>query len=58
MKLELSRQISENYLKYQNFMKIHPMGVELFQADGQTDGQEEVNSHPSQFCVNQEDYTL
>ena len=34
--LELSRQIFEN-TQISNFMKIRPMGVELFQADGQTD---------------------
>jgi len=34
MKLEYSRQIFE---KYSDFMKIRPVGAELFHADGQTD---------------------
>jgi hypothetical protein len=37
MKLEFSRQIFEN-TQISNCMKIHPMGAELFHADGQTDG--------------------
>ena len=32
------------------FMKIRPVGVELFHADGRTDGREESISHFSQFC--------
>ena len=31
-------------------MEIRPVGVELFHADGWTDGHDEVNSHFSQFC--------
>jgi hypothetical protein len=34
MKLEFSRQIFEKYSF--NFMKIRPVGAELFHADGQT----------------------
>jgi len=34
MKLEFSGQIFE---KYSTFLKIHPVGAELFLADGQTD---------------------
>jgi hypothetical protein len=30
-------------------MKIHPVGAELFRADGQTDGHYEAYSHFSQF---------
>jgi len=30
-------------------MKIHPKGVHLFCADGQTDNRDKVNSHFSQF---------
>jgi hypothetical protein len=30
-------------------MKIHPIGAELFYADGQTDGHDEINSRSSQF---------
>jgi len=36
MKLEFSRQILKN-TDISNFMKIHPVGTELFLADGQTD---------------------
>jgi hypothetical protein len=35
-KLELSQQIFENYRNI-NFMKITPVGAELFHADSQTD---------------------
>jgi len=31
-------------------MKIHPVGAELFCADGQTDTQDKAKSHFSQFC--------
>jgi len=31
-------------------MKIHPVGVELFHADRQTDKHEEANSFSSQVC--------
>jgi len=31
-----SRQIFDKYTKYQNFMKIRPVGAELFHADGRT----------------------
>jgi len=37
MKLEFSGRIFGEVLKYQNFMKIRPMGAELFRADGRTD---------------------
>jgi len=37
-----------------NFMKIRPVGAELFHADGRTDGQmdtpDKANSCCSQFC--------
>jgi hypothetical protein len=36
-------------LKYQTFMKIRPVGAELFQADRQTDRYDETNSRFSQF---------
>ena len=32
-----------------NFMKIRPVGAELFHADRQTDGRDEANSHISRF---------
>jgi len=31
-------------------MKIRPVGAELFQADGRTDGHDEANSSFSQLC--------
>jgi hypothetical protein len=37
MKLEFSRQIFEN-LQISNFMKICPVGAELFHAGGRSDG--------------------
>jgi len=33
-----------------NFMKIHPMGVQLFHANGWTDRHDEANSRFSSFC--------
>ena len=48
MKLEFSRQIFKKMLKYQIFMKIHPVGAELFCADSQR--RDETNSRFSQFC--------
>jgi len=35
--------------QYSNFMKIHPLEAELFQADRQKDRQGIANSHFSQF---------
>ena len=37
-------------LKYQNFIKISPVGAELFHAGGQTDGQNDANTRFSQSC--------
>ena len=37
MKLEFSRQISEN-AEISSFIKIRPVGAELFHADGQANG--------------------
>jgi hypothetical protein len=42
MKFEFSRQIFEDTLS--NFMKIRPVGAELFRADGRTDRRDEANS--------------
>ena len=33
-----------------NISKIRPVGTELFNADGQRDGHDEVTCHFSQFC--------
>ena len=45
MKLEFSRQIFEK-AQVSNFIKIRPVGVALFHADGHDD----ANSRFSQFC--------
>ena len=49
MKREFSRQIFEKSPIW-NFIKICLVGVELFHADGRTDGHDKVNSRFSQFC--------
>jgi hypothetical protein len=43
IKLEFSRHIL-------NFIKIFPVGAELFHADGQTDRHDEAIRYISQFC--------
>jgi hypothetical protein len=48
-RLEFSQQIFE---KYSNFMKIRPVGAELFRADGRMDGHNESNTRISKFCEN------
>jgi hypothetical protein len=47
MKVELSREI---FKKIYNFMKILPVGAQLFDADVRTDRHEEDNSRFLQFC--------
>jgi len=42
MKLEFSLQIFEKYIS--NFMKIHPVGAELFHAKRRTHSHDEVNT--------------
>ena len=37
-----------------NFMKIRPVGTELFHEDGRTDRHDEANSRLSQFCESAE----
>jgi hypothetical protein len=37
MKLDFSQQIFEKNIKISNFMKVRPVGAELFHADRQTD---------------------
>jgi len=49
MKLEFSRQIVEKP-QILNFMKISPVGAEMFRVDGQTDRHDEANNCFSQFC--------
>ena len=48
IKLKFSFLFSNN-IQISNFMKIFPVGVELFQA-GRTDTHDEANSRFSQFC--------
>jgi hypothetical protein len=39
----------EKYARYKISLKIHPVGAELFHADGWTDRHDAANSHFSQF---------
>jgi len=59
MKLEFLDIFSKNP-QTSNFMKIRPVGAELFHADRQTDGQtgrhDEANSRFSQFCERAETF--
>ena len=48
MKHEFARQIFEK-AKISSFIKIRPLGAELFHADRQTDKQDEANSRFPQF---------
>ena len=48
MKHEFSQKIFKKYSS--NFIKIRPLGAELFHADGRTDEHYEVHSRFSQFC--------
>jgi hypothetical protein len=50
MALEFSRQIFEKKAYISRFIKIRPVGAELFHADGQTDGNDKASSRFSQFC--------
>ena len=45
-KIEFSRQVFEKENQISNFIKIRPVGVELFD----TDGHDKANSRFSQFC--------
>jgi hypothetical protein len=49
MKLGFIEIFSKN-TPMSNFMKIRPVGGELFHADGQTERNNEANSCLSQFC--------
>jgi hypothetical protein len=49
MKLEFSRHIFDN-IQITDFMKIRPVGAELFHAGGETDRHDEADSRFSQFC--------
>jgi hypothetical protein len=48
MKLEFSRQILKN-IQISNFIKIRPVGAELFYTDRRTDRHDETNSPFSQL---------
>ena len=48
MKLEFFWQFFEN-IQMSNFMKIRPVGAELFHGDRRTDRHDEANSRFSQF---------
>jgi len=50
MKLKFSWQIFEKKTQIQNFMKIRPVGAELFLSDRQMDRHDENNNRFSQFC--------
>jgi hypothetical protein len=50
MELELFRQIFEKIIQIRNFMKIRPVGAQLFHADKQTGRYDKANSSVSQFC--------
>ena len=42
-----------------NFIKIRPVGAELFHADGQTDRHDESNSHISKnLCTRLKEYSV
>ena len=40
-----------NNTQISNFMKIRPLGAELFHAEGRTDRHDEINSRPSKFVI-------
>jgi hypothetical protein len=50
MKHEFSQQIFEKKkIQISSFIKIRPVGAELFHADGRTDEHDEAKCHFSQF---------
>jgi hypothetical protein len=52
---ELSLKFLDRFSKNpqtSHFMKIYPVGVEFFHADGQTGGYDEARGRFSQFCEN------
>jgi hypothetical protein len=48
LNFNILHRFSEN-IQISNFMKIRPVGAELFHTDGRTDTQDEANSTFSQF---------
>jgi len=49
MQLIFSQKTFKN-ICISNFLKICPVGAQVFNADRQTAGQDEANSHFLQFC--------
>ena len=49
VRLNFLNRVSKN-IKISDFMKIHPVGAELFDAEGRTDRHDKTNSRFSQFC--------
>ena len=47
---EIFLDIFSKNTRISNFMKIRPVGAELFHADGQTNRHDEANSPISEFC--------
>ena len=63
MKIEYSRQIFEKKIQISNFIKIRPIGEELFHAHGRTDRQPNMIKltaafFPRNFCERSEKIKL
>jgi hypothetical protein len=50
IKIEFIQQIFKKNYQISNFMKIRPLGAELFHADGQTGRLDEAKGLSSHFC--------
>jgi len=57
MKSESLDRFSKN-TRISNFMKMRPMGTELFHADGRTNRHDETNSRFSHLCEKRLKYSL
>jgi len=55
MKFEFSRQILEKY-PISNFIKIHPVGAELFHANRRTDGRKDGQTDMTKLIVAFQDF--
>jgi len=49
-KFEFARRVFEKGSNIKIFMKILPVGAELFHSDGRPDRHDEANSRFAQFC--------
>jgi hypothetical protein len=58
MKLESSEQIFEKMFKVLHFLKIRPMGAELFRADGRTDRMKKLTVASHNFAKAPTELTL